>query len=409
MVTKETVLYHLQHLRQLVFEVTDLCNLNCRYCGLSQLYEGHDERDGKNLSFKNARLIIDYLFSIRDHSPGANYPLVFSFYGGEPLLNMKLIKQIINYLDNPQFPKVTFGMTTNAMLLDKHMDFLAEKKFQLVISLDGDEASQSYRVDHAGKNSFQRVFRNVKSLQEKYPDYFQNFVLFNSVLHNRNNVESTYRFIKKHFDKTPLVAPLNTVGVLEDKIQEFKRMYQNPYESILQSGNCEALEAEMFVHTPRVLNLTHHIFKYNGNTFNDFNDLIFDTSGMSSKQTGTCSPFSKKMFVTVNGKILQCERIGHHFALGEILNNRVKLNVDDIVSKQNQYLSKCSMQCSDCYLKAECPQCVYNIDDISKEQPKCTSFSSKSKYEQTKGMTIDYLREHPHYYEKILNEITVKY
>ena len=115
------------------------------------------------------------------------------------------------------------------------------------------------------------------------------------------------------------------------------------------------------------------------------------------------------MFVTVNGKILQCERIGHHFALGEILNNRVKLNVDDIVSKQNQYLSKCSMQCSGCYLKAECPQCVYNIDDISKEQPKCTSFSSKSKYEQTKGMTIDYLREHPHYYEKILNEITVKY
>jgi len=409
MVTRETVLYHLQHLRQVVFEVTDLCNLNCRYCGLSQLYEGHDERNGRNLSFKKARLIIDYLFSLRDQSPGVNYPLVFSFYGGEPLLNMKLIKQIINYIDNSHFPKVTFGMTTNAMLLDKHMDFLVEKKFQLVISLDGDEASQSYRVDHAGKNSFQRVFRNVKSLQEKYPDYFPNFVLFNSVLHNRNNVESTYRFIKGHFDKIPLIAPLNAVGVREDKIQEFKRMYQNPHESILQSGNCEAIEAEMFVHTPRILNLTHYIFRHSGNTFSDFNDLIFDTSGMSSKQTGTCSPFAKKMFVTVNGKILQCERIGHHFALGEILDDRVELNIENIVSKQNQYLSKCSEQCNRCYLKEECPQCVYNIDGISKEDSKCANFCNKDKYERDKEMTTDYLRDHPHYYKKMLKEVTVKY
>jgi uncharacterized protein len=409
MVTKETVLYHLQHLRQLVFEVTDLCNLNCKYCGLSQLYEGHGERNGRNLSFKKARLIIDYLLSIRDQSPDVNYPLVFSFYGGEPLLNMKLIKQIINYLDNLYFSKVTFGMTTNAMLLDKHMDFLVEKKFQLVISLDGNEAGQSYRVDHAGKNSFQRVFRNIKSLQEKYPDYFQNFVLFNSVLHNRNNVESTYCFIKGHFDKIPLIASLNAIGVREDKIQEFKRMYQNPHESILQSGNCEALEAEMFVHTPRILNLTHYIFRHSGNTFSDFNDLIFDTSGMSSKQTGTCSPFAKKMFVTVNGKILQCERISHHFALGEILDDRVELNIDNIVSKQNQYLSKCSEQCNRCYLKEECPQCVYNIADISKEQPNCANFCSKDKYERDKEMTTDYLREHPQYYEKILKEVTVKY
>lgn len=103
METKETVLYHLQHLRQLVFEVTDSCNLNCSYCGVSHLYEGFDNRNGKYLLFKKARVIIDYLFSIRDNSPGTNYPLTISFYGGEPLVNTKFIRQVIEYLNNPQW------------------------------------------------------------------------------------------------------------------------------------------------------------------------------------------------------------------------------------------------------------------------------------------------------------------
>jgi len=51
------------------------------------------------------------------------------------------------------------------------MDFLVEKNFILHISLDGDELSQSYRVDHSGKNSFNQIFRNVKLLQSTHPKY----------------------------------------------------------------------------------------------------------------------------------------------------------------------------------------------------------------------------------------------
>lgn len=411
MENRETILYHLQHLQQLVFEVTDLCNLNCKYCGLSQLYEGYDKREGKRLSFKKARLIIDYLFSLRDISPDVNYPLIVSFYGGEPLLNISLIKEIINYLEEIQFPKkqVIYGMTTNAVLLDKYMDFIVNKQFRLVISLDGDETSQSYRVDHSGKNSFNRVFKNVKLLQEKYPEYFRKFVLFNSVLHNRNNVDSTYHFIHDNFGKAPQIVPLNPSGVRKDKINEFKRMYQNVNENILQSANCESIEAEMFAKTPRIFNLVNYIFKQTGNVFGEYNDLIFNVPNISPRLTGTCSPFAKKMFITVNGKIIQCEHIGHHFSLGQIYDDRVELNLDEIVNKQNQYISKFSEQCNKCYLKRECPQCIYNNDDICKKKPVCLRLCSKDKYEKINNLTIDYFREHPYYYERILKEVTIKY
>ena len=61
-VTNKNIRYQLQNLRQLVFEVTDKCNLNCAYCTYSDLYsKAYDHRDGKNMSFETAKLVINYL------------------------------------------------------------------------------------------------------------------------------------------------------------------------------------------------------------------------------------------------------------------------------------------------------------------------------------------------------------
>ena len=56
--------YNLIHLKQLVFEVTDACNLKCKYCGYADFYQGYDERINKMLPFKKAQLIIDYLHDL---------------------------------------------------------------------------------------------------------------------------------------------------------------------------------------------------------------------------------------------------------------------------------------------------------------------------------------------------------
>ncbi len=409
MENKITVLYHLQHLSQLVFEVTDGCNLNCKYCAYSSMYEGYDKREFKKLPFGVAKTAIDYIMNTRDSSPDTNYPLTISFYGGEPLLNFSLISEVIHYIENKySSKKVNFGMTTNAVLLDRYMDFIAANNFRLTLSLDGDEKGQSCRVDHTGKNSFKRVFRNINLLKTRYPGYFETNVMFNSVMHNMNSAESTHEFIKRNFDKTPLLSPLNPVGIKKEKIEEFNTMFQNINESVMNSSNCESLEADMFIRSPRISSLVNYIFRHSNNVYGEYNDLIFDVAGKSEQQTGTCSPFSRKMFITVNGKILQCERIGHQFALGYVTENSIHLDLDEIVEKQNKLVNKLQRLCKKCYLKKVCPQCIYNITNILDENPLCDNFCNKQQFEKLIDMPMDYLSEHPYYYEKILNEVKVQ-
>lgn len=164
------------NLNQLVFEVTDACNLRCKYCGYADLYEGYDERENLKFPFYKAKLIIDYLYEYwkRGYCEDVINPVSIGFYGGEPLLNVPFIQEVIDYIESlaPVGKKFHYIMTTNAMLLDKYMDFLVEKEFRLLISLDGDEKGQSYRVDAKGRNSFYKVFANIQLLRTKYPEYF---------------------------------------------------------------------------------------------------------------------------------------------------------------------------------------------------------------------------------------------
>ena len=119
--------YNLMNLKQLIFEVTDACNLRCKYCGYADLYEGYDQRENLKFPFQKAKLIIDYLYEYwkKQYCADVNNPISISFYGGEPLLNVPFIKQVIDYLEslNPIGKKFHYNMTTNAMLLDKYMEF----------------------------------------------------------------------------------------------------------------------------------------------------------------------------------------------------------------------------------------------------------------------------------------------
>lgn len=245
-VSGNDILHQMVNLKQLVFEVTDACNLRCKYCGYAELYEGYDERKNQKMSFRKAQYIIDYLYSLWRNNCvcGMTFPMSIGFYGGEPLLNVSFIQQVIDYISTlpPVGKRFYYNMTTNALLLDKYMDFLVANEFRLLISLDGDKKGQSYRVDVAGRNSFEKVYSNVKLLQEKYPDYFDKHVMFNAVLHNMNTVESIYHFIKKEFGKEPSISPLNNSGIRHDRLEEFYKTYQNYSESISHAENCESLK-----------------------------------------------------------------------------------------------------------------------------------------------------------------------
>ena len=412
--TNKNIQYYLQNLRQLLFEVTDKCNLICKYCAYSELYCGYDTRAGKDISFSRVKLIINYLHDLwtNDYSDGNNREFYISFYGGEPLMNVPVIKQVIEYLETLELETIgricLYSMTTNAVLLDKYMDYLVEKNFRLLISLDGDEFAQSYRIDHSGNNSFDCILRNIALLREKYPEYFKNNVNFISVLHNRNSVESIYQFIRAQFGKTPLISSLSEVGICEDKKDEFVKMYRNFEESFFNSNNCAIIESELLMRTPRTAQLTNYILYQSGNSYQTYNELYVNKDNFPLS-TGTCLPFSNRMFVTVNGKILPCERISQQYSLGQVYDDRVELNEEYIADRYNYYVSKYEKQCISCACNRFCTQCVYLIDDICKEDTRCPNFCSNEELTNSNKDTFKFLEEHPRYYKRILEEVKIEH
>jgi len=409
-IDEKTILNNLINLKQIVFEVTEKCNLKCEYCGLSErLYQVYDYRKNRDMPFKKAKSIIDYLLNLWNENKvqDTSFRLVVGFYGGEPLINSSLIRKIIDYFEQLKIEsrKIQYTMTTNAVLMDKYMDFLVEKNFILFISLDGDENAQSYRLDHSGKNSFEQIIHNVKLLRVKHPDYFEKSVNFTSVLHNRNDVEPIYHFFKRNFGKVPKIYPLNTSGISENKKEEFRKMYQNVSQSLMKATDCETFEKEYFLDLPRGYWLSKYLYALSGNIFLNYNHLLTQNLVNSEIYTGTCMPFSNKMFISSEGKILPCERIDSDFVMGYAHEDHVELDYKYVAEQHNCFLTKCANQCMRCATNMFCPKCIYTIDDIRDKSPHCINFCTKEAFDKDSEKIFDSLRKYPHYYDKILSEV----
>ena len=231
----EWIKNHVGNLKQLLIEVTDECNLACKYCGYREYYENYDYRYGKKQSFEKVKPLLDYLFSCWKSTYNNSYGniITLGFYGGEPLLNMELIKQIIEYIEQQKIESVNFlyNMTKNGMLIHKYIDFLSEKKIKMLISLDGNKHHNSYRITTNGKESFNQIHSNVHKLKDKYPKYFDECVNFNAVLHNRNTFEDISNYIFTEFGKVARISELSMNGIAKEKEIEFIEMFQSKLEA----------------------------------------------------------------------------------------------------------------------------------------------------------------------------------
>ncbi|MDD4404153.1 MAG: radical SAM peptide maturase [Parabacteroides sp.] len=400
----------LANINQIVFEVTDDCNLNCYYCGYGQLYDFYDKRDKVNLEKEKAFDLIDYLSDLWNSSLNTSHgkAIYISFYGGEPLMNVPLIQDIIDYFKTKKLRHCTikYSMTTNAILLKKYIDFLIKYDFDILVSIDGDRYNNSYRVFKNNSSSFGLVYENVKYVKKKYPDYFYKKVAFNSVLHNRNSVNDIYFFVKKHFDKIPSIGELNLMGVRNDKKNDFYKSYRNIVESLHQQEDYSILEQDMFVGLPDSKSMVYFLYRYTGNHFSYFNDFFTNKDKISYFPTGTCFPFSRKVFLTTSGKILQCERIPHKFSLGKIDEFGVSLDFDLIAIQLGILYSRIVSQCMECYRSDGCSQCIFYLTDIDYSE-KCSGFTNKQMFETYFGSSIYRLENNSSEYARIVNEITL--
>ncbi len=384
---------------QLTFEVTDACNLRCEYCAYGKLYSDYDVRGNKMLSVKTAERFIDYMATLWNspNNRSVNNNLYISFYGGEPLLNMPFIREIVDYTRQKRLKKsCAYNMTTNAMLLDCYMDFLVENDFSLLISLDGDKTGDSYRIKADGKESFEQVTANIEKLRLTYPYYFKKKVNFNSVLHNRNSIDSIRTFIKGHYQKIPRISDINNTGIREDMRDEFMQMYRNSYENLLQNENYGEIEKEMFLSSPTYHSATIFLMQNSEFKYENYNELLYGkTEKQSFIPSGTCIPFSRKVFITVNGKVLPCERIGQQYSVGSIDENGVDIDFEGIAQKYNEYYSKIESQCKACKNYKNCIQCIFNLNGINRSKCVCEGFMDDKQYKQYIQSQLSFFARHP--------------
>jgi len=120
--------------KALCLHISHSCNLNCAYCFASQ---GKYNGERALMSFEVGKKALDFLLE----NSGTRRNLEVDFFGGEPLMNMQVVKQLVSYAREQEkiYDKVfRFTLTTNGVLLnDETMDYLNQEMNNVVLSLDG--------------------------------------------------------------------------------------------------------------------------------------------------------------------------------------------------------------------------------------------------------------------------------
>ena len=407
-ITETMVRREVENLTVLTFEVTERCNLHCRYCAFGDLYYGYDERKGENLDFPKAKQILDFLFGIWEKKPHLSVArtLTVGFYGGEPLMNMDLIKQIVSYIDEhkPEGMKFAYNMTTNAMLLRVYQDFLVEHKFHLLVSLDGTKADDCHRVTVNGKSSFVQVFEQIKNLQFCYPEYFKKYVSFNSVIHSESNIERIVDFFRAEFDKQTSLSELNNSSIAQEG--KYAEMRKSVFQSIALSPRRKEIDQQLMYNAPDISTVTYFLHHLSNEVFRDYRSMFYGKRNFKLLPTGTCIPFNRKMYVTVHGKILVCERIDHDFAVGHVTDEGVELNFAHVAENHRKYCSKLLSQCKQCYMQESCSQCMYYTNVLA-DKVVCRNFKNREMFAGYLAMNVDYLEHNRWAYSKVMKEIFI--
>jgi uncharacterized protein len=403
---KDQIEKFVANINQVTFEVTDACNLKCKYCAYGEFYEGYDERKKEFLPFDKAKVLLDYLSEYWKSPLNSSFkrPVYISFYGGEPLKNINFIKGVVDYIKKMNIETVSFvfSMTTNGLLLNKYCDYLVKNDFELLVSLDGNKENNGYRVTPNGKSSFDTVFNNLILIKEQYPDYYEKRISYNTVLHNLNSVEDSQIFIYKNLGKTSSISELNLVGVRDDQKAEFNKIFKGYAKSFNETNTLNAITEGLKLISPKTNYLSNFLKFYSGNFFGNYNSLLYEPKHRKRMSTGTCSPFSKKMFVTVTGKILACERIGHQYSLGKIENDRMDLDFEEVAQKYNEWFEKLTKLCKACFNSDSCPKCMFYVDNVM-EKPVCSDFLNKKGFEKYVGECISIMEDSPELYIEIMN------
>lgn len=346
-------------LHMLTLQVTQNCNLRCKYCIYSGSYVNR-QHNNKRMSFEIAKKAIDYY--IRHSSQMKK--LRFGFYGGEPTLEIDLISRCVEYINNNAFGReIEYNLTTNATILNKKiLDFLVNNNFYLTISLDGPEDIQNKNRVFAGsdKGSFDSVMQSVVYITENYPQYMDN-VHFNMVM----NPEDGYRESSDFFINDKRVRGFYVTATEQNDVN-YKESINNTEKYYIN----KAYEQFRLIYSsfrnkksgisPLVAGYLVDIKK----TIAD--ELKQDSSGFKvGHPGGPCVPGLQRLFVDVEGNFYPCERVNETSEIMRIGNVDIGIVGDKVKTLLNVgRITEDS--CKKCWAFRFCISCAVYAEDGDK-------------------------------------------
>ncbi len=154
--------------KALCLHVAHTCNFSCEYCFASQ---GKYHGDRALMSFDTGRQAMDFLVA----NSGGHRNLEVDFFGGEPLMNFAVVKQIADYarsLEQVHHKNFRFTLTTNGMNIDDEViDFANRECHNVVLSLDGRKAVHDrFRKTTGGKGTYDIIVPKFRRLVEARGD-----------------------------------------------------------------------------------------------------------------------------------------------------------------------------------------------------------------------------------------------
>ena len=316
--------------KALCLHVAHTCNLNCAYCFASQ---GKYHGDRAVMSFEVGKQAFDYLIK----NSGTRRNLEVDFFGGEPLMNFDVVKQLVAYarqIEKEHNKNFRFTLTTNGLLIDDDViDFANKEMSNVVLSLDGrKEIHDRYRVDYSGKGSWDRIVPKFQQLVEARGG--KNYYMRGTFTHRNpdflNDIKQMLDLGFNELSMEPVVcAPGDPAELTEDDLPIVLDQYEKLAEIMLERNK-------------------------QGKPFTFYHYMIDLTGGPCIyKRISGCGSGTEYMAVTPWGDLYPCHQFvgDEKFRLGDVWTGVTNTEIQGEFADCNVYAHE---ECKDCWARLYC-------------------------------------------------------
>ena len=316
--------------KALCLHVAHSCNLNCEYCFASQ---GRYSGERALMNFDTGKRALDFLI---EHS-GTRRNLEVDFFGGEPLMNWQVVKDLVKYarsVEKQHSKNFRFTLTTNGMLIDDDViEFSNREMSNVVLSLDGRrEIHDRYRVDYEGRGSWDRIVPKFQEFVKKRGD--KNYYIRGTFTHANpdflKDIETMLDLGFTELSMEPVVAAENDPASLtKEDISVVKEQYEKLALLMLDREK----EGRPFTFYHYMIDLKDGPCVY--------------------KRISGCGSGTEYMAVTPWGDLYPCHQFvgDEKFRLGDVWNGVNNVEMTDEFGACNVYSRQ---ECRECWARLYC-------------------------------------------------------